>query len=93
MKIVLVLFALVVLQFAFCDNATAQAGPGCIGLVGNGCQINAYSIGPCPGWFNCYVEGPFDPLPGNDASVRSCRCGGGGDALWWPVCYRQHAGR
>jgi len=54
MKIVLVLLALVVLQFAFCENATAQAGSGCTALVGNGCTPNAYGVTGCLGWFNCY---------------------------------------
>jgi YD repeat-containing protein len=59
MKIILVLFVLVVLQCAFCASAPAQAGPSCIGWIGNGCLIGGYNSGACPGWFNCQPTGPW----------------------------------
>jgi len=56
-KTIFLLFVVVALQCALSQNATAQTNNDpCVNWVGNGC--NALGM-PCPGWFNCQVEGPW----------------------------------
>ena len=56
-KTLFLLFVVVALQCALSQDATAQTNNNpCINWVGNGCNVLGM---PCPGWFNCQVEGPW----------------------------------
>ncbi|HVB56991.1 MAG TPA: DUF6531 domain-containing protein [Candidatus Acidoferrales bacterium] len=58
-NIVVVIGALLVFLCALSVRTQAQVNPACTQEVGNGCIWGYNSAGPCPGWFNCLVEGPW----------------------------------